>query len=104
MEHVIDTQRAPADPILALRGVGRELWADEEADAYVSSRGSARAGLSRVFRYANVFVYLIDGGARAEQAPALRRRITGAGPAPRRAPGHRSRSRSSSAGPRAGSR
>lgn len=36
MEHVIDTQRTPADPILALRGVGRELWADEEADAYVS--------------------------------------------------------------------
>ena len=26
----------PADPILALRGVGRALWADEEADAYVS--------------------------------------------------------------------
>ena len=36
MESVIDTPRAPVDPILALRGVGRELWADEEADAYVS--------------------------------------------------------------------
>lgn len=27
---------APPDPILALRGLGRTLWADEEADAYVS--------------------------------------------------------------------
>ena len=36
MEYVIDTRRTPVDPILALRGVGRELWADEEADAYVS--------------------------------------------------------------------
>ena len=36
MKYVIDTQRTPVDPILALRGVGRELWADEEADAYVS--------------------------------------------------------------------
>lgn len=27
---------APPDPILALRGAGRTLWADEEADAYVS--------------------------------------------------------------------
>ena len=36
MDSVIDTQRTPVDPILALRGVGRELWADEEADAYVS--------------------------------------------------------------------
>ena len=26
----------PPDPILALRGLGRALWADEEADAYVS--------------------------------------------------------------------
>ena len=26
----------PPDPILALRGLGRTLWADEEADAYVS--------------------------------------------------------------------
>ncbi len=23
------------DPILALRGLGREIWADEDADAYV---------------------------------------------------------------------
>ena len=38
MEYVTDSdgQRRPIDPILALRGVGRELWADEEADAYVS--------------------------------------------------------------------
>ena len=27
---------APPDPILALRGLGRTLWADEDADAYVS--------------------------------------------------------------------
>lgn len=27
---------AQPDPILALRGLGRTLWADEEADAYVS--------------------------------------------------------------------
>ena len=26
----------PVDPILALRGVGRELWTNEGADAYVS--------------------------------------------------------------------
>ncbi|MCY4026673.1 MAG: hypothetical protein OXH75_10235 [Acidobacteria bacterium] len=26
----------PADPILALRGVGGALWADEGADAYVA--------------------------------------------------------------------
>ena len=26
----------PPDPILALRGLGRTLWTDEEADAYVS--------------------------------------------------------------------
>ena len=36
MKYVRDTQRTPVDPILALRGVGRELWADEEANAYVS--------------------------------------------------------------------
>lgn len=36
MEYVIDAQRTPVDPILALRGEGRELWADEEADTYVS--------------------------------------------------------------------
>ena len=27
--------RTPADPILALRGLGRAIWADEDADAYV---------------------------------------------------------------------
>lgn len=26
---------AASDPILALRGTGREIWADEDADAYV---------------------------------------------------------------------
>ena len=36
MEYVTDSQRRPVDPVLALRGVGRELWANEEADAYVS--------------------------------------------------------------------
>lgn len=29
-------RQTPVDPILALRGVGRELWKDEGADAYVS--------------------------------------------------------------------
>ena len=29
-------RQTPVDPILALRGVGRELWRDEGADAYVS--------------------------------------------------------------------
>ena len=27
--------RDARDPILALRGMGREIWADEDADAYV---------------------------------------------------------------------
>ena len=27
---------SPPDPILSLRGLGRQRWADEEADAYVS--------------------------------------------------------------------
>ena len=27
--------RDAGDPILALRGMGREIWADEDADAYV---------------------------------------------------------------------
>lgn len=27
--------RVASDPILALRGTGREIWADEDADAYV---------------------------------------------------------------------
>lgn len=31
-----DARQAPVDPILALRGVGRELWTDEGVDAYVS--------------------------------------------------------------------
>ena len=35
-EYVADAGQAPADPILALRGVGRALWTDEEADAYVA--------------------------------------------------------------------
>ena len=30
-----------ADPVLALRGLGKEIWADEDADAYV---GRQRAG------------------------------------------------------------
>ena len=28
--------RDASDPILALRGMGREIWADEDADAYVA--------------------------------------------------------------------
>ena len=35
-EYVADAGETPADPILALRGVGRALWADEEADTYVA--------------------------------------------------------------------
>ena len=35
-EHIAQAGPTPADPVLALRGVGRELWAKEEADAYVS--------------------------------------------------------------------
>ncbi len=35
-EHVAQAGPTPADPVLGLRGVGRELWAKEEADAYVS--------------------------------------------------------------------
>ena len=30
-----DGERRAADPILSLRGVGKEIWAGEEADAYV---------------------------------------------------------------------
>ncbi len=30
-----DSERRAEDPILALRGLGRAIWADEEADAYV---------------------------------------------------------------------
>jgi len=29
------TMRKEADPLLALKGSGRELWADEHADDYV---------------------------------------------------------------------
>ena len=35
-EYAVRARDAPPDPILALRGLGRTLWADEEADAYVS--------------------------------------------------------------------
>ena len=34
--YAIRREDAPPDPVLALRGVGRALWADEEADAYVA--------------------------------------------------------------------
>lgn len=30
-----DGERRAEDPILALRGLGREIWRDEDADAYV---------------------------------------------------------------------
>ena len=30
-----DGERPVADPILGLRGLGKEIWADENADAYV---------------------------------------------------------------------
>ena len=34
-EHVGDDVGSVDDPILALRGVGKAIWADEDADAYV---------------------------------------------------------------------
>jgi hypothetical protein len=35
-EYASQRSRKPgADPLLALRGSGRELWADEQADQYV---------------------------------------------------------------------
>ena len=34
-EYVRNGERRVADPILSLRGLGKEIWADEEADAYV---------------------------------------------------------------------
>ena len=30
-----DGERPTADPILGLRGLGKEIWADEDANAYV---------------------------------------------------------------------
>ena len=30
-----DGERPAADPILGLLGLGKEIWADEDADAYV---------------------------------------------------------------------
>ena len=30
-----DGERPVADPILGLQGLGKEIWADEDADAYV---------------------------------------------------------------------
>ncbi len=35
-EYAAHAGQAPTDPILALRGVGRALWAGEDADAYVA--------------------------------------------------------------------
>ena len=37
-KYVAQAGPRPADPVLALRGVGRELWANEEVDVYVSRR------------------------------------------------------------------
>ena len=34
-EYTGDRGRRESDPILSLRGLGKEVWADEEADAYV---------------------------------------------------------------------
>ena len=34
-DYVSEAVRSREDPILALRGLGRELWQDEDADAYV---------------------------------------------------------------------
>ena len=35
-EYVSSRERCAADPILALRGLGKEMWLDEDADAYVA--------------------------------------------------------------------
>jgi hypothetical protein len=35
-EYSRQTPQAEPDPLLALRGSGRELWADEHADVYVT--------------------------------------------------------------------
>ena len=35
LRKVSDGERRAADPILSLRGVGKEVWADEDADDYV---------------------------------------------------------------------
>ena len=50
-----DGERRVTDPILALRGLGKEIWADEDADAYVrrlregweSESEAAREGVGR---------------------------------------------------------
>lgn len=34
-EYAGDAAGKPADPILSLRGLGKEIWTDEHADAYV---------------------------------------------------------------------
>ena len=34
-EYAAGVGKQAADPVLSLRGLGREVWADEEADAYV---------------------------------------------------------------------
>ena len=34
-EYVGHGERGPTDPILSLSGLGKEIWADEDADAYV---------------------------------------------------------------------
>ena len=34
--YTVNVGDAPPDPVLALRGLGKTLWADEDADAYVS--------------------------------------------------------------------
>ena len=34
-EYVRDSRLGTTDPILSLRGVGKEMWTDDEADAYV---------------------------------------------------------------------
>ena len=35
LEYVGEGARSTTDPILSLRGLGKAIWADEEADAYV---------------------------------------------------------------------
>ena len=39
--YVAGVSGTAADPILALRGLGREIWADEDADAYVRRQREA---------------------------------------------------------------
>lgn len=38
MQHYAGANTQTSDPVLALRGLGKEIWAKEDADAYVRSQ------------------------------------------------------------------